>query len=148
MDKDWISTIYQEQIRPGRTRSFKMDIPERESSPVILHTLLGTELKIGKLRIHCPDLGTARYLLIFASLGCREIAVPYDISLLPAIADHLTAVLDRTFSIFDDLAKAENPQKRGRARAKLIKTLRDEIKTIGAGEMMPLFDRSTKQRQN
>lgn len=148
MGKDWISAIYEEQIRPGRTRSFKMDIPESENAPAILHTLLGTELKVGRLRVHCPDLGTARYLLIFATLGCREVAVPYDITTIPAMADSLTTALDRTFEAFNALTGKESPQARGRMRSKLVRTLREEIKAIGAGEMMPLFNRSTKQRQN
>ena len=148
LSKDWISVIYEEQIRPMRTRSFKMEISERENAPAILHTLLGTELKVGRLRIHCPDLGTARYLLIFATLGCREIAVPYDITKVPAIADTLTTALDRIFEVFNTLTKKDSPQARGRMRSKLIRTLREEIKSIGAGEMMPLFNRSTKQRQS
>ena len=42
---DWIPDIYSESIRPLRTRSFEMDIPERENRPEIFETLLGMELK-------------------------------------------------------------------------------------------------------
>ena len=85
----WIPEIYREQVRSKRTRSMEMNVPERENSPEIFHTLLGIELKVGKIRIATPDLATARYLCVFARLGCREVAVPYDISKISGIADLL-----------------------------------------------------------
>jgi hypothetical protein len=86
----WIPGVYRDRVRNMRTRSFSMDIPERANSPEILHTLLGVELKIGKVRIACPDLATARYLQVFARLGVREVAVPYDISKISSLADDLS----------------------------------------------------------
>src|SRR5687767_7823181 len=85
----WIPEIYRDKVRAKRTRSFAMAIPEKENAPEIMHTLLGIELKVGRVRIAVPDLATARYLCVFARLGCREVAVPYDISKISAIADLL-----------------------------------------------------------
>jgi hypothetical protein len=147
IDSDWIPYIYEENIRPRRTRSFEMDIPERENSPVVLHTLLGVELKIGRMRLSCPDLGTARYLAVFAAFGCQKVAVPYDITAIPPLADQLENAWTVTFKKLEDLTRAESPQTAGRTRARLVKAIRDEIAEIGAGERMPLFNTSTRQRE-
>ena len=51
--------------------------------------MLGIELKVANRRLLCPDLATARYLSVFARLGCDVIAVPYDITQISRIADEL-----------------------------------------------------------
>lgn len=145
---DWIPQIYELEIRPLRTRSFELDIPEKENSPAILTTLLGIELKVVRHRFACPDMATARYMLIFARLGCREAAIPYDITQIPGIADRLEAAWDKLIVLFESISKGLSTQHKGRLRSKLIKQLREEIKEIGAGTKMPLFNTSTKQRQN
>nr|MBA2335824.1 hypothetical protein [Blastocatellia bacterium] len=83
---DWIPQIYAEKIRMQRTRACQLEVPERENKADILHTLLGIELKVGSTRFSCPDLATARYLQVFARLGCRNIAIPYDITKISALA--------------------------------------------------------------
>lgn len=143
----WIPDFYREHIRTARTRSFKMDIPERENRPTIHETLLGMEIKVGSVRIYCPDEGTARYVSVFAGLGCREIAIPYDITTLPDFADRLEAAWQQTVGALNELTASSSPQVRGKARAGLIRAMRNEIAQIGAGEAMPLFDRSTRQRK-
>lgn len=138
LGKFWIPDIYLNDIRSKRTRSVRMDVPERENSPDILHTLLGVELKVGKLRIACPDLATARYLFVFARIGCREIAIPYDITRISRIADDLETAWHRMNLILEGASI--------RARNKTVKQLRDEIAAVGAGEAMPEFVQTTKQR--
>lgn len=133
----WIPEMYK-KIRLMRTRSLEMIIPERENSPEIFHTLLGIELKVGKTRIACPDLATARYLCVFARIGCREVAVPYDISKISLIADDLETAWQRMNLFFRDA--------KPRARSVIIREIRKEISEIGAGELMPEFKQSTKQR--
>ena len=144
----WIPTIYETKIRQMRTRSFELGVPARENSPEILHTLLGIELKVGRKRLACPDLPTARYLAIFARIGCTEVAVPYDITLLSSIADDLETAWHRTRLVFDDSMREKTVQAKGRSWANLVKAMRDEISKIGAGTKMPMFNRSTKQRSN
>lgn len=78
--ENWIPAIYGKKIRVQRTRSYHLDIPVRENRADIQYTLLGIELKVGRKRFACPDLATARYLLVFARIGCRDFALPYDIS--------------------------------------------------------------------
>ncbi len=144
----WIPHIYDATVRPMRTRSFEFAIPERENQPEILHTLLGIELKIGRSRFACPDLATARYLSVFARIGCRKVAVPYDISILPAIADELETCWHRTILILEKDTKNTTVHGKAKVRSGLLKMMRTEIAKSGAGDAMPLFDTSTKQRQN
>lgn len=138
---EWLPQIYAKKIRSDRTRAHHLDIPKRENSPQIQYTLLGIELKVGRRRFACPDLATARYLLVFARIGCRDFAVPYDISRLPAIADELETAWQRTLLLLKTNGEAAN-------RTALVKAMRDEIAAIGPGEPMPLFDRETKQRSS
>lgn len=137
-DEHWIPAIYAEKVRVKRTRSYHLDIPVRENRADIQYTLLGIELKVGRKRFACPDLATARYLRVFARLGCRDFALPYDISQISGLADELETAWQRTL-IFanDDPVTARS----------LIKVMRTEIAAIGPGDAMPLFDRETRQRK-
>ena len=118
------------------------------SKTEIQHTLLGVELKVGNKRLSCPDLSTARYLQVFARLGCAEIAVPYDITKISHRADELESAWQRTLLLFEEAAGDKTPQAKGKLRAGLIKEIRHEIDEIGAGALMPEFRQSTKQRNN
>jgi hypothetical protein len=138
LSDQWIPAMYRAKVRSARTRSFQMDIPERENSPDILHTLLGIELKVGNLRLACPDLATARYLRVFARLGCTKIAVPYDISKISEIADKLDTAWHRINLLLENEST--------RNRNKMLRDLRNEIREIGAGEAMPEFNQNTRQR--
>ena len=140
MASEWLPILYQEKVRSQRTRAYKLDIAKRENTPDIQYTLMGIELKVGRKRFACPDLATARYLRVFARLGCGEFAVPYDISRLPAMADELETSWQRSLVLLQKM-KADGE------RSKLIKLMRDEINAIGPGDAMPLFDRETKQRK-
>ena len=144
----WIPHIYDAQVRPMRTRSFEFPIPERENQPEILHTLLGIELKIGRARFSCPDLSTARYLSVFARIGCKKVAVPYDITIVSGIADELETCWYRTILVLEKDTKNSTVHAKARIRSALFKMMRTEIAKSGAGDAMPLFDTSTRQRQN
>jgi hypothetical protein len=144
----WIPQIYEDRIRTGRTRSFDLPVKPRENDPQILYTLLGVELKIGKARVACPDLATARYLSVFTRIGCPKVAVPYDITMLSGFADELETAWHRMLLVFQEHTRRENPQLSGRQRALLIRSIREEISKIGAGAAMPLFNKPTKQRRN
>jgi hypothetical protein len=138
MAEEWLPEIYKEKVRSQRTRSFHLDIPIRENRAEIQFTLLGIEVKVGKRRFSCPDLATARYLLVFARIGCRDFAIPYDISIISGIADELETSWQRSLVLLEG-----NPED----RTPLVKALRTEINNYGPGEAMPLFDRETKQRK-
>jgi hypothetical protein len=143
---EWIPAIYRDKVRSQRTRSYRMDIPERENRADVQHTLLGVELKVGKIRLACPDLSTARFLLVFARLGCRDVALPYDITKIPALADELESAWQKTLLYFDESAAEKAPQVKGKMRSGLVRQIRCEISEIGPGEMMPSFERKTGQR--
>ena len=100
---EWLPTIYREKIRPQRTRSVSIDVPERENEAGIQYTLLGIELKVGKQRFTCPDLATARYMRIFARIGCREFAVPYDITKISTVADDLETSWQRILLLLAEI---------------------------------------------
>ena len=146
MKENWLPQIYQDKIRTLRTRSFRLDVPGRENRVEIQHTLLGVELKVGNKRLSCPDLSTARYLQVFARLGCEEIAVPYDITKISTLADSLESSWHRTLLLLDEEAKEKTAPAKGRLRSGLIKEVRNELTEIGAGEKMPQFRQTTKQR--
>ena len=147
IDATSFAGVYAETVRPLRTRSYELDVPERENEAAILHTLLGIELKVGRRRFACPDLATARYLSIFARIGCREFAVPYDITKISMIADEMETVLQRSLLVLETEMEKLTPQQRTRRRSMFFKTLRTEIAEIGPGEKMPEFKQSTKQRE-
>ena len=135
---EWLPAIYASKVRPRRTRSVHIDVPARENIAEIQYTLLGIELKVGKRRFACPDLATARYIRIFARIGCREFAVPYDITMISPAADELETSWQRSLVLVEE---------RPANRTALVKTLRSEINAYGPGDAMPLFDRETKQRK-
>lgn len=147
MGADWLPVVYEEKVRSLRTRSYDFEVPQRENSAEILHTLLGIELKVGKRRMACPDLSTARYLRVFARLGCRSVAVPYDVSVIPGLADELESSWQIAILRIGERTKSDSQAARSRIRSLVVRAMRDEIAKIGAGEKMPLFRTSTKQRK-
>ena len=73
LGETWLPRIYRDRILKLRTRSYHFESAPRSAHVVIQHTLLGVELKVGRRRLLCPDLATARYLSVFARLGCEEV---------------------------------------------------------------------------
>lgn len=138
---EWLPRIYKEKVRSQRTRAYHLDIPVRENRAEIQYTLLGIELKVGRRRFASPDLATARYLRVFARLGCRDFAVPYDISQISGIADVLETAWQRALVLTEATAPGD-----AAALRSIVKSMRAEIAAIGPGDAMPLFDRETKQR--
>jgi len=138
----WIPAIYRDKIRVLRTRAYTLGVAPRENEAEVLHTLLGIELKVGRRRLSCPDLSTARYLRIFARIGVNEIAVPYDISKIAALADELESAWHYTLLLLEENMPA---QKRGRSVG--IKLMRRELEEAGAGVLVPEFKQTTKQEK-
>lgn len=146
--EEWLPEIYRAKVRSQRTRAHRLEIPQKENRAVIQHTLLGIELKVGNQRLACPDLSTARYLQIFARLGCQNVAVPYDITKISTLADELESSWQKILLLLEKAASGKTPAVKGRMRSNLIKELRSEIEEIGAGSLMPEFKQSTKQRRS
>ena len=142
----WLPRIYRERILKLRTRSYHFETPNPSARVVIQHTLLGVELKIGRRRLLCPDLATARYLSVFARLGCKAVALPYDITKISHLADELESSWYRMLLLVEQDAKAESTRFKARVRGLLIATIRADIEEAGPGLRVPEFKQSTKQR--
>jgi hypothetical protein len=141
-----ITSIYRDRVRSQRTRQYELRASVKESSVDVLHTLLGIELKIGNRRLLCPDLATARYLSVFARLGCDVIAVPYDITQISVIADELEASWHRMILLINHLTDGRSERLRSSVRRRLIAETRATIASLGAGSRFPEFNSPTRQR--
>src|ERR1044071_243278 len=146
LGETWLPRIYRERILKLRTRSYQFENDKPSERVVIQHTLLGVELKVGRRRLLCPDLATARYLSVFARLGCKAVAVPYDITKISHLADELESSWYRMLLLVEQEAGAESTRFRGRLRGLLLAKIRAEIEEAGAGTRVPAVRQSTKQR--
>ena len=146
LGETWLPRIYRERILKLRTRSYEFEKAKPSASVVIQHTLLGVELKVGRRRLLCPDLATARYLSVFARLGCKAVAVPYDITKISHLADELESSWYRMLLLVEQEARTESARFRGRLRGLLLAKIRTEIEAAGPGTRVPEFRQSTKQR--
>ena len=147
MGNSIIPAIYQKQILPLRTRQYELRAEEKLQLVEVLHTLLGIEVKIGKRRLLCPDLATARYLAVFARMGCDTIAVPYDITQISRLADDLESSWHRMNLFAEHLSEERSPRFSARVKQLLTADLRAAIKQLGAGAKIPQFNQKTKQRR-
>lgn len=143
---EWPPRIYRERILSTRTRSHSVPAAAKGAAVEVLHTLLGIELKVGRRRVSCPDLATARYLSVFARAGVSEVAVPYDITKISRLADELESAWQRTLLLADHLTRGRAAGFGARLRAAALKEVRREIEEAGAGTAVPAFNQSTRQR--
>lgn len=147
LGETWLPRIYRERILKLRTRSYHFEAPNPSARVVIQHTLLGVELKLGRKRLLCPDLATARYLSVFARIGCQDVALPYDITKISQFADEFESSWYRMLLLAEQEAKAQSTRFEGRLRGLLLANIRAEIVEAGAGTRVPEFKQSTRQRQ-
>ena len=144
--ESWLPRIYRERVLKLRTRSYHFESLRPSSMVAVQHTLLGVELKIGRRRLLCPDLATARYLSVFARAGCTDVAVPYDITKVSQLADELESSWFRMLLLVDDETRGTSTRTRSRLRGLLFANIQSEILMAGAGTQVPEFRQSTKQR--
>ena len=128
----WLPTLYVQRVLRLRTRQYRFEKPQPTARISIQHTLLGIELKIGRQRLLCPDLATARYLSIFALAGCREVAIPYDITKISHLADELESSWHRMLLLADQFTQKQTDRFAVRLRHLLFANIRDEIQAVGA----------------
>ena len=146
LGETWLPRIYRDRIRKLRTRSYHFDKPSASARIVIQHTLLGVELKVGRRRLLCPDLATARYLSVFARIGSNDVAVPYDITKISQLADELESSWYRMLLLVEQETRTQSAQFRARLRGLLLAKIRAELEEAGAGTRVPEFKQNTKQR--
>jgi hypothetical protein len=144
----WLPHIYRERIRKLRTRAYDFEGLTPQTRVEVHHTLLGVELKVGRKRLLCPDLATARYLAVFARAGCEVVAVPYDITKISQLADELDSSWHRMFLVAEHYAKDKSESFTARIRRLLVDKVRAEIRDAGGGTAMPEFKQTTRQRTN
>src|SRR5947208_16737540 len=144
---EWMGRIYRERILKMRTRAYEFALLRKGATPEIHHTLLGIELKVGRRRILCPDLSTARYLAVFARLGSQAVAIPYDITKISLVADELERSWHRLLLLADSITTERTLAFRTRVRKLLIAKVLAEIAAAGPGPRIPEFKHSTKQRE-
>lgn len=147
LDDKSISAIYRNKILTQRTRQYELRAPAKKLHVEVLHTLLGIELKIGNRRLLCPDLATARYLTVFARVGCEVIAVPYDITQISCVADELESGWHRLMLLVDHFTVGRSERLRNSVRRRLLEQARLEIGELGAGAKFPEFNTKTRQRK-
>ena len=146
LGESWLPRIYTDRVLKLRTRAYHFEELKPKAKVSIQHTLLGVELKVGRRRLLCPDLATARYLSVFARAGCRGVAVPYDITKISHLADELESSWFRTHLLVDEITRNEAGKYRTRLRGLVFATIRAEILSAGAGSRIPEFKQTTKQR--
>ena len=139
LGESWLPRIYRERILKLRTRSYHFENANPRARIEIQHTLLGVELKIGRWRLLCPDLATARYLSVFARLGCSDVALPYDITKISHLADELESSWYRMLLLVDQESGKESSRFRSRVRGLLLAKIREEIDVAGSGPRVPEF---------
>jgi hypothetical protein len=147
LGEEWPPRVYRERVLSLRTRSHVLPAAKARNVHVeVLHTLLGIELKVGRRRISCPDLTTARYLSVFARAGVGNVAVPYDITKISRVADELESAWQRMLLLVEHLTEARGPAFRSRVRSAAVREARREIVEAGAGTPVPQFNQNTRQR--
>ena len=87
-----IKEIYGREVLSQRTRVVRL--LGRKCEPQLMYTFLGFELKLSRKRITCPDMVTARYLMLFAEIGMDTVSIPYD----PTQTARLLPELEGAFS--------------------------------------------------
>jgi hypothetical protein len=146
LGESWLPCIYRDRILKLRTRSYHFDGSKTATHVAIQHTLLGVELKVGRRRLSCPDLATARYLSVFARMGCNDVAMPYDITKISLLADELESSWYRMLLLVDQETSESSTTYSARVRGLLFAKIRLEISAAGSGTRIPEFKKSTKQR--
>jgi hypothetical protein len=141
-----IDKIYRARVLSDRSRRYQLGTVPRNASVEIIYTLLGFELKIGRRRLLCPDLATARYLQVFAKLQCDEVAVPYDITRISPIADEIESSWHRMSLLADRLAAGRTSRFKYIVMNMLAIQLRGRISEQGAGEPFPQFSPPRRRR--
>ena len=124
-----IEVLYRERVLGDRVRIVRL--PGRKCHPRILDTMLGFEILAGSKRISCPDIISARYLVIFTELGLDRVCIPYD----PTRTARIIPELESAFSQVKDLLSGATDsrtvrQRTGRTYAKLRDRLRKAERSV------------------
>ena len=124
-----IEALYKEHVLGGRVRF--VTLPGRKCSPRIMDTILGFEIRAGSRKVVCPDITSARYLVIFTELGLDRVCIPYDPTRTARILPQLEHSFRRVKEMSSETSGTEMAQQRtGRAFAKLRDRLRKAERSV------------------
>ena len=90
--EDNLATFYKDRI--ATVPCYSLDLPKPEEPIEIENLLFGWRLKIGKKAIDCSSEAQARYLRVFAEMGCDQTLVPKD-------DDYLSSIVNQWESLFE-----------------------------------------------
>jgi hypothetical protein len=85
-------SLYRDEILPARTR--RVHLLGRKCTPQLMKTLLGYELRLGRKRVTCPDMPTARYLQVFGEIGLASVLIPYEPNRTSGFVPELEGLLE------------------------------------------------------
>ena len=136
--ESFLPRIYAERVLSQRTRRFKLPAARTGAPVEIQESLLGVEVKTGRHRIICPDRETARYIAVFVQLGCKEIAIPYDITKVSELAERIEESWSQTLKLAKEFCNEGNQTSRI-TPVRVLSALRERLEREGAGPNFPLF---------
>lgn len=124
-----IEVLYGEHVLGGRVRL--VSLPGMKCRPRIMDTFLGFEIRAGSKKILCPDITSARYLVIFAELGLDRVYIPYDPTRTARILPELEHSFRRVKELLSGTSGSETARQRtGRTFAKLRHRLRKAERSV------------------
>ena len=124
-----VEALYKEHVLDGRVRF--VSLPGRKCSPRIMDTFLGFEIRAGSKKVVCPDITSARYLVIFTELGLDRVCIPYDPTRTARILPDLEHSFRRIKELLSGYSVSEKAQRRtGRTFAKLRARLRQAERSV------------------
>jgi len=91
--EDNLATFYKDRI--ATVPCYSLDLPKPEEPIEIENLLFGWRLKIGKKAIDCSSETQARYLRVFAEMGCDQTLVPKDDTYLSSIVNHWESLFEK-----------------------------------------------------
>ncbi|MGA1367657.1 MAG: hypothetical protein ACO394_03950 [Blastocatellia bacterium] len=127
LGEDGIAAIYRDRICTHRTRRVSLPKGSGSARIEVLHTLLGIELQVGRSRLFCPDLPTARYLSLFARLGLETVAIPYDITRIPPLVEDLESSWSRMLRMTETIVQPYRVATVTRLKRQLVERQRASI---------------------
>lgn len=118
-----IEALYREHVLDGRVRF--VSLPGRMCSPRIMDTFLGFEIRAGSRKVVCPDITSARYLVIFTELGLDRVYIPYD----PTRTARILPDLEHSFRRVKELSSGDSGSQKARRRTgRTFAKLRDRLR--------------------
>lgn len=136
-----IREIYSEKVLPQRTRT--VSLLGRKCEPKIMYTFLGYELKMNRKRLTCPDMSTARYLILFAEIGMPSVEIPYDPTQTARLLPELEKAFERVKQLLLD--RQLDRTRHQAAVRRVCRQMRRELKQAGESRASAELQRARRE---